>query len=110
MQTEVCSVVSDSLGTSWTVTHRASLSMEFSRQEYWIGLLFPDPGDLPDPGIEPGFLASSDWQAESLPLSHLGSPYRFSARVNKNLKFRCRYLVLFVFVHSLMPELKCSNK
>ena len=38
----------------WTVAHRASTSMEFSRQEYWSGLPFPSPGDLPDPGIEPG--------------------------------------------------------
>ena len=38
----------------WTVTYQAPLSMEFSRQEYWSGLPFPSPGDLPDPGIEPG--------------------------------------------------------
>ena len=36
----------------WTVVHRAPLSMGFSRQEYWSGLSFPSPGDLPDPGIE----------------------------------------------------------
>ena len=36
--------------TSWTVTHQAPLSMELSRQEYWSGLTFPPPGDLPDPG------------------------------------------------------------
>ena len=45
--------------------------MEFSRQEYWSGLLFPFPGDLPDPGIEPKPPAS---QEDSLPLSHQGSP------------------------------------
>ena len=39
--------------TPWTVDYQASLSMEFSRQEYWSGLPFPSP-DLPDPGIEPG--------------------------------------------------------
>ena len=39
--------------TLWIVAHQAPLSMEFSRQEYWIGLPFPPPGDLPDPGIEP---------------------------------------------------------
>ena len=39
--------------TPWTVAHQASLSKEFPRQEYWSGLLFPSPGDLPDPGIEP---------------------------------------------------------
>ena len=37
----------------WTVAHQAPLSMGFSRQEYWSALLFPSPGDLPDPGIEP---------------------------------------------------------
>ena len=36
----------------WTVAHCAPLSMEFSRQEYWSGLPFPSPGNLPDPGIE----------------------------------------------------------
>ena len=38
----------------WTVAHHAPLSVEFSRQEFWSGLPFPSPGDLPDPGIEPG--------------------------------------------------------
>ena len=38
---------------SWTVAHQAPLSMEFPRQEYWSGLSFPPPGDLPDPGTEP---------------------------------------------------------
>ena len=37
----------------WTVAHQTSLSMGFSRQEYWSGLPFPSPGDLPDPRIEP---------------------------------------------------------
>ena len=39
--------------TPWTVDHQVFLSMEFSRQEYWSGLPFPTPGDLPDPGIKP---------------------------------------------------------
>ena len=39
--------------TSWTVTHQAPLSMEFSRQEYWSGLPISPSGDLPHPGIEP---------------------------------------------------------
>ena len=38
----------------WTVAYQALPSMGFSRQEYWSGLPFPSPGDLPDPGIEPG--------------------------------------------------------
>ena len=44
--------------TPWTVACQAALSMEFSRQEYWGGLPFPTPGDLPKPGIETSFLAS----------------------------------------------------
>ena len=48
----------------WTVVHKTLLSMEFSRQEYWSGLSFPTPGDLPNPGIEPG---SPVLQADSLP-------------------------------------------
>ena len=44
--------------TLWTVVHQAPLSMEFSRQAYWSGLLHPPPRDLPDPGIEPTSLLS----------------------------------------------------
>ena len=40
--------------TLWTEAYQAPLSMGFSRQEYWSGLPFPSPGDLPDPGIESG--------------------------------------------------------
>ena len=47
----------------WTAAHQAPLSMGFSRQEYWSGLLFPSPGDLPDPGIKPG---SPALQADTL--------------------------------------------
>ena len=43
--------------TLWTVTYQAPLSMGFSRQEYLSGLPFPSPGDLPDPGFEPGYSA-----------------------------------------------------
>ena len=51
---------------TWTVARQASLSMEFSRQEYWSGLLFLLPGDLPDPGIElvPPALAGSFFTTE----------------------------------------------
>ena len=45
--------MSDSLITPWTVACQAPLSMEFPRQEYWSGLLFYSPGDLPGPEIEP---------------------------------------------------------
>ena len=42
--------------TPWTAVHQAPPSMGFSRREYWSGLPFPSPGDLPHPGIEPGLL------------------------------------------------------
>ena len=47
-----CSVESNSFATPWTVAHQAPLSMGFPRQEYWSGLPFLSPGDLPNPGIE----------------------------------------------------------
>ena len=50
--------------TPWTVVHQAPLSMGFSRQEYWSGLPFPSPVDLPDSGPEHG---SPALQADSLP-------------------------------------------
>ena len=52
-----CSVVTD-FATPWTVARQAPLSMGFSRQEYWNGLPFPPPRDLPDPGMEPMSLVS----------------------------------------------------
>ena len=58
----------------WTVVCQAPLSKGFSWQEYWNGLPFLHPGDLPDPGIKPKSPASPDWQADS---SHLGSPLDF---------------------------------
>ena len=45
--------------TPWTVAHQASQSTGFSRQEYWSGLSFSSPGDLPDPGIKPMSLVSA---------------------------------------------------
>ena len=50
--------------TPWTVANQAPPSMGFSRQEYWSGLPFPSPGDLPNPGIEPG--VSRILQADAL--------------------------------------------
>ena len=61
--------------TPRTVARQAPLSMGFSRQEYWSGLPFPPPGDLPDPGMEPTSLSLLHWQAGSLPLAPLTVPY-----------------------------------
>ena len=75
--------------TPWTVACWAPLSMRFFRKEYWSGLPFLSPGDLPDPGIESQCPAL---QAGSLPLSYLGSPFipyfqlKFSSLVVKKRK------------------------
>ena len=56
----------------WTVARQPPLAMGFPGQEYWSGLPFPPPGDLPDPGTEPGSVAL---QADSLPSEPPGKPY-----------------------------------
>ena len=63
--------MSDSFATPWTVACQAPLSLGFPRQEYWGGLPFPSPEDLPDPGIEP---KSPTLQADSLPTELQGKP------------------------------------
>ena len=71
--------------TLWTVARHVLLSMGFSRQEYWNGLPFPPPGDLPDPGMEPAsltspalagrlFTTSAAWEAHSLATGHVLIP------------------------------------
>ena len=65
--------------TLWTAARQAPLSVEFSGQEYWSGLPFPSPGDLPDPGTKPG---SPVLQADSYHLSH----HLYHLRI---LKFFC---------------------
>ena len=57
--------------TPWTVAHQAPLSKKLPWQDYWSGLPFPSPGDLPNPGID---LVSPALQADSLPLRYQGSP------------------------------------
>ena len=65
--------------TPWTVAYQAPTSMGFSRQEYWSGLPFPSPGDLPYPGIEP---RSPAFQADPLTSEPPGKP---SVRAYVNL-------------------------
>ena len=60
--------------TPWTVAHQAPSSKGFSRQEYWSGLPFPSPGDLPNPGIEP---RSPSLQADALTSEPPGKPKRY---------------------------------
>ena len=79
------------LVTPWTVSCQAPLSMGFYIQEYWSGLPFPSPGDLPDPGIEPG---SPALQAESLPTELQGKLYHLCS----TLKYIANLMVIFSFV------------
>ena len=83
-------VVSDFFATPWTVACQASLSLGFSRQEYWNGLPFPSPGDLPNPGFE---LGSPTLQADSLPSEPPGKPLNTLERmiiVEKEWKVKIR--------------------
>ena len=84
-----------SSSSSRTVAHQTPLSMEFSRQEYWSGLLFPPPGDLPNPGIKPKSPASSALQADLSPLSHCGSP------TLKIFKGTCKSCLHYMALYSL---------
>ena len=72
--------------TPWTVARQAPLSMGFSRQESWSGLPRPPPGDLPNPGIEPTSPMSPALQADSLRLSHRGSPRLWDKHVLKKIQ------------------------
>ena len=72
------------LATSWTVARQDPMSIGFSRQEYWRGLPFPSPGDLPDSGIEPG---SPALQADSLPSELPGKPGRLGLAFNQEANF-----------------------
>ena len=72
VECQVTSVVSDSLQPHGLyIARQAPLSMGFSRQEYWSGLPFPSPGDLPVSGIK-----AKPLQVDSLLLSHWGNPSR----------------------------------
>ena len=64
--------------TPWTVAYQAPPSMGFSWQEYWSGLPFPSPGDLPNPGIEPG---SPAFQADTLTSELPGTLFYFRPRI-----------------------------
>ena len=66
----------------WTVAHEAPLSMGFPRQEYWSGLLFSSPRNLPNLGIE---TASPALQVDSLQLSHQGSPELKGPNIKRDL-------------------------
>ena len=74
--------------TPWTVAYQAPQFMEFPRQEYWRGLPFPSPRDLPNPGIEP---RSPTLQADALPSEPPGKPGDYKVD-NKYQKAKIRNL------------------
>ena len=87
-----CPTLSDPMDC---VAHQASLSMGFSRQEYWSGLPFSFPGDLPDAVIEP---RSPALQADSLPSEPLGKPWKIQSPLKKSeIKNLFRLLKIYPF-------------
>ena len=101
----VCSVMSDSLTPHGLQPCQAPLSMGFSRQEYWSGLPFPFPGNLPDSGIEPmslvspalagGFFTTSTWENQDTQ-KHVGI---YTPHNNPKLK-----TVIYIQTDALPPE------
>ena len=82
------------LVTPWTVTWQAPLSMGFSRQEYWSGLPFPSPRDLPNPEIEP---RSPALQADSLPIELQGKPYIYMYMyINIHI-----YIYIYIYINCI---------
>ena len=104
-----CSVIQSclTLCSPCTVACHAPLFMGFSRQEYWSGLPLPTPGDLADPGIEP---ISPAWPADSLPLSHLGSPVHSGCSVNTGWMNNCMKSVFKVLTSIHLTALWFSGK
>ena len=87
---------------SWTVAYQAPLSVGFSKQEYWSGLPFPSPGDLPDPGIKPG---SPALQADALPSKPPGNVpvyillyFKHRSRMVRNFSSKSLLVILFYFL------------
>ena len=101
-----CSVMSDSVSTLWTVAPQAPLSMGFPRQEYWSGLSFPPPGELPNPGIKPESPVSPALQVDSLSTEPLGKPQidlKKKKSSENHLAFYHRQRQLFLFLPYLFP-------
>ena len=74
--------------TPWTVAYQAPPPMGFSWQECWSGLPFPSPGDLPNPGIEPG---SPEFQADALPSEPPGKPSLYPKHPSKEKQNKTKH-------------------
>ena len=84
----------------WTVDRQAPLSMEFSRQEYWSGVPFPSPKDVPDPGIEPG---SPALQGDSL-LSEPPKCHTLNCKKLPLIFAGVRVLYIYIFFKSSLRD------
>ena len=78
------------LATPWIVAHWAPLSMGFSRQEYWNGMPFSSPGDLPDPGIETACLMSPALAGGFFTTEPPGKPYK---QITRYLSLELAFLI-----------------
>ena len=86
----------NSFATPWTIAHQTLLSMWFPRQEYWSGLPFPSPGDLPKAGME---LVSPALQVGSLPVSHHENPIDRLLQVT-----RVRFMLMYGKTNTILQS------
>ena len=82
--------------TPWTVAYHALPSMGFSRQEYWSGLPFPSPGDLPNQGLNPGLL---NCRQTLYRLSHQGSPHQLTLSLPADILLIFKSQLLFLLIY-----------
>ena len=89
--------------TPWIIAHQAPLSIGLSRREYWSGLPFPSPQELPNPGTEPG---SPALQTDSLPSELQGSSYikYLSVDIYKGITHICIYNETFIKIKILKTQ------
>ena len=87
--------------TPWTVAYQASPSMGFSRREYWSGLPFPSPGDLPNPGIKPG---SPALEADAL----TSEPPQMGKNSNRDRLFSWSPVSLWMMTTAMKLKDTCS--
>ena len=95
-------------GIPLTVAYQALPSTEFSRLEYWIGLPFPSPGNLPDLGIEP---RSTALQSDALLSEPPGKPHALLyMKINKDLLYVMRYYIQYLIITIMERNLKKTLK
>ena len=90
------SVMSNSFATPWTVARQAPLLMGFPRQEYWSGLPFPSPGDLPDPGIKPTSLGPPALAGGFFTIEPAGENHMYILSIYMGSLYLCVYIYLIV--------------